>query len=371
MVKKVLEVALLELIPRIVSMATLWTFLSVSVSKLLSSPITTLITNLVNIRSILQLLCLAVGIGAIVTASPLLYASTIFIHILAAFPNITVGSIVIGVTGLVIILLLDTIRSTYRRRQLTRYTLSKKSIAFAASISVSLILLCIVLSNSVNAWLTYFFDSMVAVPNNILAMLGENLVFKTIVALVIIVISILLLSNFFETLALFAYPSKRIALQSLVREEGILVMFSEPLRWLRTLILASLLAPPLYALVQYGILPLIVVYVSELYMYLQNKFAKLAIEIAMLILSAILVRKYLDRLFLEPAKAIRIVAGIAVSMYIVASLLTYVNTGDLMYSFTHPSIKALGYAMARVYIGFYVEFIYILNDLVRALGAAP
>ncbi len=371
--KKLLRLAILELCPRIIALATLWKTIVGGIGALVTlfsaSPYS--LMSLEHIESLLHVAYVATGLGSIVTASPALYATTMFLRMLASTRSLCVGSLIISVVGLVSLLFFDVIRSTYRGNQITRYELSRTSVVLYIVVTIILVTLCILPSRAVSGWVYLLLNSFSTSNNNVLAMMGENIVFRVIVSIVMVVVIVLMMSNLFETIALLLRPSRTISLSALSSRHGIFVLFEEPLKGLKILILASLLAPPLYALLQYGVLPLACMYFTELYGYVRNSFAKLALEVAMFILSMIIVRKYLSKVSFDPVKASHVVIGLAASIYAVGVALSYINTGNLVFSLAHPSLSALGNAMARVYIGFYVEFIYLIEDLARALGVAP
>ncbi len=356
----------LEAMPRIVALLVLWDY----VPKLLTITSSLYaISSLLEIPNLLALVTSVLAILTIVTASPLLYSLTLILMVISS-PQLNIVSIA-SIAGLIALLTMDTLRFTYRPRQRVKIYGFKGLLISLVPIAVSMIILCSFPAKFVTTIVQGLVSYIIQAPNTILRLLGENVVFKIVLSIAFTAAIYVLLVEAFDVLALFVAPSKEVSLRALTDRSILNIVVEEPLRWLKSLILASFIAPPLYAVVMRGFLPLLSVCFPRLYLLIQSKWGSIVLAIATYLLSILLMRGIIKYVHIDPKRTLGASLTLIALIYLSGVALTYVTTWSLMYSLLNPNIKLVSEIMARTYVDFYTQFFYILEDLLRMIGVAP
>ncbi len=361
---------LLELAPRIIALLLLWSYIPSLLS--IASTFTLYLTlSPLIVKPLLTLTVSILAVITIATASPLLYSVTVVLSMVLALYTHSMPSIAISVVGLVALLALDTLKFTYRPKQVVRGLDLKRILASIAAIMVVTAALCILPSSYVATLVNGLVKYLSEAPSIVLRLLGSNPIFVLILSIAITIALYKIVTNIFDIVALFALPSRELALRALTMDKVLKASIEAPLKNLKVLVLASLIAPPLYAVVARVLLPLVVSYVPFLATLLYTKLGTIALIIIMYLLSIAIVRPIVTQLSVNPGRVLALSLTLLALIYVSGVVLSLYVTNDLWFSITHPRLDLVGNEMARVYVGFYTQFFYILEDLMRMIGAAP
>jgi len=240
-----------------------------------------------------------------------------------------------------------------------------------ALVAVALAVLCTIPSKFAATLVNSLISYASKAPSTVLKLLISNPVSVLLLSIALTVALFLLIVNIFEVATLFILPSRELSIKALTSPKAINVVIDAPLRTIKTLILASLLAPPIYAALTRVIIPYLSVQLPLLYAFISSRIGAAILAIVVFLISALLVRPMMMSVGINPERAFAaslIVAGMIYASGVVAS---FMATGSVRYSLLHPDLKVVGSAMASIYVGFYAQFFYILEDLLRMLGVAP
>ncbi len=368
-----------EVIPRLVALLVLWesidTLLKHGVqwflgSELVSSSITTLLTN------IFALAASVTAIATVAAASPLLYTISL---ILLALAKSSSGILVSAqsIAGLAAILFIDHVKGVYREGQSKSIRYPGRALAMALAtlglLFVGIALLCISIASYIQQLISALtgFSITIASKSSILALFLGNPLIQLAIAMFMIKVFYSFLTQAFDILALYAYPSKKVSLSVLTSHEDIDAHIDVPLQTLQSIIVASCLAPPIYAVLYDVLFPALASYIPSLGA-LQSLIAKVSIAIAIFALLTLAVRTISMGFLIGNIKRVLIVSLTLLALiYGAGAAISIQKTGDAVYALLNPDIAALGRSIERIYINYYLQFFYIVDLLLKLVGAAP
>lgn len=367
-------------------------FLPRAVSALLFWDIvTSLIKNSFDLRSILDITVDPVGAFPVLlqqasvfsafltvaTGSPLMYSITILMIIVSKAhnnPNVPLASIL----GLFLILVLDTVGSTYRGGQ-------NKSVRYESKISLVLCSVACILFISLYALPSIFAANFIvrlitalrSSARGIAIVLSENLLIRILLIAVVGMAFYSVLRDVTEIASTLLYPSKKAALVSLKDESEINLVFKAPLEFLRTLIISSFTSPIIYVvLYNYvgtllnlaikGLIPPALTPLDE------SSITKLILSVSSFTFSWFVVSKTVR--FYEELRIKGILMALVLftlMMYTVVVLYTYVKTLDLLRSLMNPDFGLLERDVQNIYYSYYLNFVFIIDSLSKLVGFAP
>jgi len=360
---------LFEIVPRLIALTILWSYIPTLLSTIYSFSLPS--ASISSVPSILTLATSALAIATVITASPLIYAITVILSLLTSLQGGSHLSVLVSIAGLVALLVLDTLRYLYQPRQRVRGLSPAKVAISVVLLAAFVVAICVVPSRYAATLVQGVVSYVSKSPSIVLRLLAANPAFVLILSVALTAALFVLIVNAIEILALFALPSRELSLRTLTSPSIINAVIDAPLRTLRILIIASLLAPPLYAALTRIILPYIAMHVPWVGILTSSKIGAIVLAIITYIVSAAAIRPVVSSIGMNPGRALAAalaVLGIVYASGVIASMML---TGNLFYSLTHPSLGIVGSVMASIYVGFYAQFFYILEDLLRMLGAAP
>ncbi len=368
-----------EAIPRLVALLVLWESIDLSLKhglqwilsgEFASGPVTTLLTNT------LALAASIAAIATIVSASPLLYTASL---ILLALAKGSIGVVISAhsIVGLAIMLIIDHIKNIYREGQSKSIRYPGKALA-KALIALGLLytgvaLLCVSIASYVQQLISALtgFSTTITSKSPILALFLGNPLIQLAIAIFMIKIFYSFLTQSFYILALYVYPSRRISLSVLTSREDIDVHIITPLQRLQAIIVASCLAPPVYAVIYDVLLPMLVSYVPIL-SYLETIVVRVAMAIAVFALLTLAVRALSIGFLFGNVRRVLIVSLILLLLIYGAGVAVPLQrTGDIVYAMLNPNISALRKSITHIYANYYLQFFYIVDLLLKLAGAAP
>ncbi len=368
-----------EVIPRLVALLVLWESIDTLLRHgiqwiigggLVSSSITTLLTNA------LALAASITAVATVATASPLLYTVSL---ILLALAKSGIGILVSvpSIAGLAVMLFVDHIKGVYREGQSRSVRYPGRALVIAltslAVLYTGITLLCVSIASYIQQLISALtgFSTAIASRSPILAIFLGNPLIQLAITLLMIKIFYSFLTQSFDIAALYAYPSKKVSLSVLTMREDIDARIEVPLQTLQSIIVASCLAPPVYAVLYDVLLPMLSVYIPSL-SALQTLVAKVGIAIAVFALLTLAVRTISRGFLLGSVKRVLIVSLTLLALiYGAGAAISLHRTGDVVYALLNPDIAALREPIERIYINYYLQFFYIVDLLLKLVGAAP
>ena len=367
---------LFEAIPRIISLLILWECVDLLLrygTQIFKGFELLLIAPYSAIMNILTLIASIVAIATIVTASPLLYVTSL---IILAIAKGSVGILISfqSIVGLIAMLVMDHVKSVYREGQTrcVKYRQKVSTLISTAMLCVGVSILCIAIATYVTRFITAITVLGTAMGgSSILSLLFSNPIVQIAIALVLIRLFYRLLIEGFDIVSLFLYPSRRVSLSVLTSRQDVDVFISTPLQTLRLIIVSSFVAPPLYAILYSVVLPLLETYLPFVSV-LENIVFRVAIAIAIFILVSLAIRAMSIGLLIGNVKRVLVVSlTMLIAIYGAGVALTLQRVGDIVYALLSPDIDTLSKLIGHIYTSYYLLFFYILNALLQLIGVAP
>jgi len=364
-----------EAVPRILALIALW-----SVVAHLGPAIAELGSVTSPYQAIETLWSLAVSmlaIASIATVSPTLFVATL---LAMAVSGLSVAPLtrIVTVIALLAMLAFDVVRKGYRSSQ-SRGVEIRVDPRGAALTAVPLvaIALVVVYSSGFVARLVSEASSLVqrAFARSGLEYLATALSNPFVeMALIGILTYVVyrLVAQGFEIAALFAYPSLRLSMTAIMSRSDIDRAISIPLTALRSLILGSLFAPPVYAAIYYVALPSLEKALPGASHYLSSPGAQFLIALGVLIALSLAMRTVsFEKLWRRPLAFLGVSAAIALVIYGCSTYLAVAHGTPVEEALLHPDLRGFGRIVASTYLGYYSQFVYVVNTVLRLMGAAP
>jgi|GEM_PF-3191813 len=372
---------LLEVIPRIAAASVLWENIDLLIREMpryLATPeaFLTIFSGTEGFAAILGLATAVLSVLAVVTASPLLYASTLTLLAIAkGVAGYAVSSA--SVFCLLLLLFADSVKLTYRsgQRASLRIPLREilKGIVGLSAVLCLTTVLVLVASRYAEALIEAFtvFSSVAVARSNVLALLFMNPVVKLLLVLLFVTSLYKFISHSFDSLALFVFPSRRIALDVLRRRGDIDLYIEAPLNTLKGIMISMAVAPLLYAAMYKVVIPAAVRYVPELG-YLTTFVARIAISFLLFTLAYVAVTRFSQGFLRGDVRSV-LVLSLTITLFVYSSavLLTLWRGHELVEALLRPDLEGLGREVVSSYVRFYALFFYLLELLLRLVGAAP
>ena len=357
-----------EALPRIIALTAFWKqtayLLTVAQSELYAE----LLANPVGVAGAFA------SIPAMITGSPVLYAITLVLLALAGSAEAFSAT---AISGLILILVLDHVRKVYRTGQSRSIRYPRETILRAcvslALLGTGITVLCFSIGGYIQAFITVFtsLGARVLETNQVLALFLGNPLVHLVIVMIVVKVFYSLLGEFFDTATLYLYPSRSLSLKVLTSTKDVDVYVETPMRRFESLILASVFAPPLYA-----------VFYDLVFPHLETWNPGLAFlgEISFRVLTAIVVMGFtwyiigsLSHGFIlgNVGKVFALSMVVLTMIYGAAVLAQYEVSRDIAYSLVNPDIDRVGAVAERIYINYYLTFFYLINILLKLVGVAP
>lgn len=369
-----------KILSRLIPLALFWDLLSVLLHGGLESTIALLsvLRDLYTaIPAVLFYISVFTAIATVLTGSPLLYVLTLVILTTSKYhvaPYVPLASIM----GLFGMLVLDAAGFTFREGQgkSVRY---QSFIALFGALALSLALLLVYAVPSIFAG--YFLSlTLTALRNSsssIARLLGDNVVFKLLLVAGVSVFAYTSLTRITEVVAVLAYPSRKTALKALSETSDVDIVYRTPLEFLKVLIVASFVAPLLYVILLDYVLPSLllvfrVVIPRPLLGVLEAWWFKTVLSVIVFTVSWRLISRLIS--FYEEIKLKGVLVATLITMFIVYVAAVYYNlavTGDFLRALISPDFGFLEDSVRRVYVDYYVNFVYLLEVASALVGFAP
>jgi len=371
----------LEALPRLTAAIVLWENIDLLLRllpRVVGGPIEFLsaLASLEGLPTAIGLASSVLAALTVATASPMLYAVTLSILAVAkgaAGYAVSPASIF----GMLVILFSDTLRPVYRTGQGASLRLGYRDLVKGVVGAAAILGMVILVAVGAGLYVGRFIDYMVSAgtravsKNLVLAGLLMNPVVRLIVVLVFTLLFYKLLTHAFDSAALFAFPSRRLSIQVLRDRSGIDASIEIPLNTLRGMIIAMAVAPLLYASIYRVVIPLATQLMPQLGL-LTTFVARVAITFLLFTVAYTVVSRFINR-FLEgsPESVLGIAVGVAVFVYACAVLRSVWLGAPLVRALTSPDLEGLGRDAVDSYVKFYALFFYLVELLLRLVGAAP
>ncbi|MEM4561323.1 MAG: hypothetical protein QW123_00385 [Desulfurococcaceae archaeon] len=316
------------------------------------------------------------AILTVATGSPLLYTVTLT-SILVYKQNISIKTVVIGATGLIALIVLDTIRTVYREGQSESINYGSLSKILLGLILCTSAILLLALTGVLGGVFTTSLITSMSTLHGLPSLLADHIVFRSVLVIIVVIFLHRVLSNLLEVVSVFALPSKSIAIKTLSSTTDIDVMFRAPLDLLKVIIITSFIAPLIYTVLLDHIIPATV---SSLRSFIPGAalhfFSEYWFRFLIALIVFILSWRIINRItsFYEKIE----LKGVLIALVVLLSLIyavgvyyQYGATGDLVSALFNPNLEIFDSEARRVYIGYYVNFIYFFETISVLAGFAP
>ena len=364
-----------EVLPRILALVALW-----SLVANLGTAITSLSTATDLYQAVKALWSLTISLLALAsigTASPTLFVATV---LATAISGLSPEPLTRGITiaALLAMMMSDVVKRGYRssQRGCVRVSTSIWNVLLSL-LPLTAIVLAVVLGSGFVTRLVIEASSLVkrAFASSGMTYIATALANPFIEIALIGVLTYVLyrfVSQGFEIAALFAYPPSRLSMQMLLSRSDIDRRISVPLASIRSVILGSIFAPPVYAAVYYVAVPAIERVAPWITRVASNPLTQFLTALALLILLSLAMRSIsFERLWQRPLTLLKVSVAIALTIYGCSVYLAIVHGMPIARAFVEPDLAGFGRIVASTYLGYYSQFIYVVNTVLRLMGAAP
>lgn len=351
-----------ELAPRLVALITLYGVVEAILSGEVFTRLQWLFSTSLpsSIIQVVFLVYIATAVLTILTGSP--YAYTLSIVMFA------LGGGNVGyqyVLPLFVILVFDNLRSTYRRGELASVRVeNKRSIIIALTWGLFLMGIFAAVGLFLGLYVHGLIICFIESSNPLTRTIAENIVVRIALFTGLAYVSYKLVSEVGEIIVLFALPSRSISLTELRSSKPPFVI-DAPLSTLRSLIIASVLAPLAYA----GVEKLL----DILLPHALNDYYKLLVSMAVFIgvwrLVSLAFKLY--DLRVEPKAILLGVTSVWLIIYLAGVVLSTVSGRSLPDSLTAPDMGGVASIAAETYLEYYVRYISLIEALIYIMGVAP
>ncbi len=382
-----LQKIVLELLPRLIATIVLWDAIRTIIEGKIFGVVVDLLSGIeaISIESVVKLgLALSGSILATLTvalASPTLYVATL---IIIAIARASYGLLISmpSVVGLIAMLVLDTMRSYYRSGQEKSVRIGFKATFVTITMLIATLIgfagLCYLPAVYVNEFISMLSNVKSATPQEemFLSFLTQNPIPRLIIAAAFTALLFNYVSKVMEIAANFLYPSRKLSIALLTNRKDIDIYITTPLKIVKNIVIASIIAPPIYASVIYGVLPLINRYVGILSSSMSGidpNVLRLIISIIVYIVAYALVSRFLSERVFEDPKALLKPSIIAIVLIIVGALAISGCFRNPWMLLEKPLniLSSLDSITIDIYRRYYEGFIYVLEVLSKLVGLVP
>ncbi len=368
--------ALLNFLPRLIPLILFWDLLAAplgaGLKPLLEAPRTLAEDPLQAIPFALYYASLVLAVLAVATGSPVLYSAALAVLSVYKYHEGLVVSY-LSIAGLLAMLILDAARVSYRRGQGTSVKYPSKT---ALLLGLPLTLLVISLYAGLAlffGWYIYTLLAGMSTLRGVVGLFGGNVVVRIGVVVAAVLVAYVAVSSISETLSIYVSPSKKTAIEWLRSTRDIDVVFSAPLGFLKAIVVASFVAPLVYAVVD----RLVLSHLNALLVGAQQAgiFIRFVIAAAVFALSWSLVGRITKAYELGELGLIKGAAAASSTLlavlYLTGVYCRYAATSDLPYSILNPDLAQLEHVVSSIYVDYYVSFIYVFEAISVLMGFAP
>jgi len=362
----------IEIVMRIIILFILWEYIAMLYRFISSYNINIDIILRMNLDSLAKFILMMISsISAL--------ASLLFANITTFIIAIITGSIAEGLIGygpayriliyLILILVLDTIRSFYRDGQERSVGIEMKKM-FSGAISLAIIILAMILTAYLSSqYISSLISSTPITHTRLSYAITSSPLYLLAISIAIAIIMYKIILSIFDVTIAYLYPSRQISLRALLNEYDLDIHIIPPLSTLKGLVIASIVAPILYAILYDFILDKTI---SRLIMD-QNILLAIRVFIAIIIFISmgIIFSKLEKGLIYSPKTVLILSIAILLLIYGVGVYNSYVSHKDMIYSILHPDIDILLRYITSIYYNFYVLFLELIDVLPKLFGVAP
>ncbi|MET1128856.1 MAG: hypothetical protein ABWW70_06020 [Thermoproteota archaeon] len=318
----------------------------------------------------------ALAAAAIALASPLAYAASLALAA-AAWRSVEQVLSPAAVLALALLLAADALRQIYRPGQGASLRLGRREVwkAAAGLAAVAGIAAAGALVGGRFAALLLHgigeAAASAASASPVLAALMSNRVVTLTLAVVLAVWLYRAASLVADTVTVYAFPSRRLAL-GILRGRGDVDVFVEaPLEVLKSMVVALAVAPLVYAAVYRAVLPAVYAILPTAEV-LSSLPARVAVGLIVFTISYAAVRRFIRGFSVHgPARVVGLSVGLTLFVYASAVAVSLRSGASLVDALVRPDVESLGRGVVSSYVAFYTLFFYLVELVARLVGVAP
>lgn len=350
-----------ELAPRLVALTALWGAIEVLVSGEVFVRLQWFFSaQPPDITQVLFLMYVAVAVLTILTGSPFAYSLA---TMMLALSGRSVGFQY--VVPILVLLIFDNLRTTYREGELTSIRLeSRKSFFTALAWGSVLIVIYVSVGLLIGIYIHGLIMGFIELSNPLTRNIAENIVVRLFLFTTIAYVSYRLVSDMGDVIALFALPSRSVSLAEL-RSVKPPFAIDAPLSTLRALVIASVLAPLAYAGVEKLVDIMLPNVLNDIYRLLVSMGALIGVWRVV----SLALKLYEFRA--EPRSVLFGATSVWLIIYLVGVVLSITSGRSLLDSLIAPDMGGVASLAARIYIDYYARYIILLEALTYITGVAP
>ncbi|ADM27687.1 hypothetical protein Igag_0870 [Ignisphaera aggregans DSM 17230] len=319
-------------------------------------------------RFILMSLASVFALVSLITANITLFIATIVIGSIAEG---LAGStpIYIALVYLPIVLSLDTIKNLYRDGQEKGIRIDMKKMVLGAIYTIVIVGVSMFIAYLSARYIATLTTPIPATSSRLAFAITTNPLYLLAIATAISIILYMVTTSLFDIAITYIYPSRQIALKTLLNRDDIDINLVPPLSTIKSFVIASIIAPLLYAAIYSSILDRIA---SQ---YIANQILLLVIRVFVAIIIFISIGLIFNRiekgLSYNPKTIFLTSIAILLLIYGAAVYGSYAVYRDPIYSFLHPDISMVTQYASSIYHNYYILFIEFIEIIPKLFGAVP
>lgn len=363
-----------SIIERILTLPLLiYVVFTLRITELLQIPMYSIITT--RVWLFLGIVCLVLLIIAFVLADPIIYATGLGFFIVASnYINVPLSFIMMFTGLLVIMFILDTIRTGWRNGQLKSLgivNIGKFHVMLLVVIFFMFFVLIPYLNSELASIAVSLFLRMPQPKDSALIPLWNfmtgNVIGKSIIVGVVLAITYKLVQDVGSIISMYVVPSKSAVMEDAIEWLSKETWLEPALRYIGSFAESIIIAPPIYSIIM-----ILIEQVTKLSNVLRaNPFMLNVINFIIALIVLFIVWRFISRIIsFEPIRpSLRPILFITITI-ILMYLAVYIKYSVIINPFS-PNFTAFDSYIFDTYISFYTTLFFIVQWILILMGAAP
>ena len=366
-------------IPRLTALLLVYEALSVSAGL----PITGLFTGVweiaggaAGVLALIQYVAVALAVLTLLTGSVTMYSLTLAVIMVSRLQAGAGYVPVTGFAGLPVMLFIDNLKTTYRDGQSASIIYDKRFGFHRSLFKMTAILTPLLIPALAISYYVYSLNSyLLSVENPFTSIVKLNRLLILGFTVGLSIASYRAVSNLYEIIPLFIYPSRKLSLEMLTSRMDIDIWFKPVFNTMRSIVFGSIIAPFIFA----GLDGLVSAVLPYLY-YTSEGFTlgiimlmvRLIFPYLSFIAGGYIAGKLVSAMYSLNLKRALLIPILALTiLYVSSALYTYVLTRNISYALLNPSLDRFVSEAEAVFNNYYASFFILVDTVGNFLGVAP
>jgi hypothetical protein len=328
------------------------------------------------VLALIQYVGAALIVLTLLTGSVTMYSLTLAV-IMVSRLQAGAGYIpVTGFAGLPVMLFIDNLKNTYRDGQSASIVYNKRFGFHRSVFKMTALLTPLLIPALAISYYVYSLNSyLLSVENPFTSIVKLNRLLILGFTVGLSIASYKAVSNLFEIIPLFIYPSRKLSLEMLTSRKDIDIWFKPVFNTMRSIVFGSIIAPFIFA----GLDGLVSAVLPYLY-YTSEGFTlgiimlmvRLIFPYLSFIAGGYIAGKLVSAMYsLNLKRALLIPILSLTTLYVSSALYTYVLTRNILYALLNPSLDRFVLEAEAVFNNYYASFFSLIDTVGIFLGVAP